>query len=203
MQDNTISTFNHRSCPNPVTRSIANKNRLGYIGRTPSHNRKSDAWFTPEEYIESAKSVMGQIILDPFSSPQANKIVKAKYYFNEDTNGLNQSWAVAKRVSVFMNPPYSAKLIIDCVNKYLNEYKTGHIQSGIILTNNATETRWFQAIIARCNGLCLTHHRISFWNTDHKVVSNNTRGQVFFYFGEQYKKFKTHFKVHGTCIKVR
>ena len=98
---------------------------------------------------------------------------------------------------MFMNPPYSAKLVASCMYKFLHEYRAGHIQSGIILTNNATETRWFQATLDICLGLCLTDHRIGFWNADGKGVSNNTRGQVFFYFGKGYRQFKSHFKAHG------
>ena len=181
----------------------ANKSRLGYIGRIPSHQRKSDSWFTPSEYIESARLALGGIVLDPFSDRDANKIVKADHYFGEEEDGLTQDWNVAPFVSVFMNPPYSAKLVASCMYKFLHEYRAGHIQSGIILTNNATETRWFQATLGVCSGLCLTNYRIGFWNADGKVVSNNTRGQVFFYFGKDYRQFKTPFKVHGTCIKIR
>lgn len=182
---------------------FADKNRLGYIGRKPDAQRNSDSWFTPAKYIESVRSALGGIVLDPFSSEKANQIVMADFYFDDDNDGLTQNWNVAKKTSVFMNPPYSAKLVAQSIKKFLTEYSENNIQSGIILVNNATETKWFQSALSASSAICFTNHRIGFWNNDGKVVSNNTRGQAFFYFGKAYKPFKTNFQQFGTCIKLR
>jgi len=180
----------------------ANVNRLGYVGRKPAAARNSDSWFTPPVYLEAARKTLGSIILDPFSDARANEVVKADHYFDEAADGLSCSWQVARKVSVFMNPPYSARLVASCTAKFLKEHDAGSFQSGIILVNNATETRWFQSLLSSCAGVCFTHHRIGFWNADGKVVSNNTRGQAFFYFGADYRAFDKYFSPHGRCIRV-
>ena len=183
---------------------VANKNtaivkNLGYIGRQPTAKRNSDSWFTPRTYLESAASSLGEITLDPFSDEKANEIVKAKHFFDEKLDGLSQNWKVESSTKAFMNPPYSAGMVKQCCKRFIEAWHQKEIDAGIILVNNATETKWFQQLLSEANAICFTNHRISFWNSDGKVVSNNTRGQAFFYFGNNSKKFEKHFGVHGYC----
>ncbi len=79
-----------------------------------------------------------------------------------------------------MNPPYG-RLCRAAVEKFVYEFGRGHFRAGIVLVNNATETRFFQLLIETTSALCLTNHRISFYNADGKRISGNTRGQAFFY----------------------
>jgi len=182
--------------------STANAKKLGYVGRTPGQKtRDSDSWFTPPEYIASVKEVMGNIDLDPFSSTEANKIIKAGCYLTEDSNALITPWNVKKNTRVFMNPPYSSGLIHKAIQRFLSEYEAGHFQEGIVLVNNATDTRWFRMMVPHAEAVCFTDHRISFWNSDGKRVSGNTRGQCFFYFGKNHLKFAEIFSKHGFILR--
>jgi ParB family chromosome partitioning protein len=178
---------------------IANANKLGYVGRTPLTKRNSDSWFTPPEYLDSAHKVLGGITLDPFSDLKANEIVRAEFFFDEKMDGLTQPWKKSDNTTVFMNPPYSADMVKKCCERFIEAWNQKEIKAGIILVNNATETRWFQHLLSKANSICFTNHRISFWNADGKVVSNNTRGQAFFYFGSVANQFTEHFRAHGFC----
>ena len=176
-------------------------NRLGYIGRTPTEKpRDADSWFTPPEYLDSVRRVMGDIDLDPFTSEKANEIVGARYIFTNDKSAFANPWKLDKNVHVFMNPPYSAGLCGRAINRFIDQYEAKNFAEGIVLVNNATDTRWFGALIKHCDAICFTDHRISFWNTDRKNVSGNTRGQAFFYFGKKRAKFKKVFEQHGFVL---
>jgi phage N-6-adenine-methyltransferase len=184
----------------PAT-SHANASRLGYVGRKPSSkSRDSDSWFTPPEYLDSVRAVMGGIDLDPFTSERANEIVGAKWIFTSEKSAFEHDWKVDRCVRVFMNPPYSAGLCGRSINRFIDQYEEKCFAEGIVLVNNATDTRWFSALVNHCNAICFTNHRISFWNSDRKNVSGNTRGQAFFYFGRKLTKFKRAFKKHGFVL---
>jgi phage N-6-adenine-methyltransferase len=182
----------------------ANKNKLAYIGAKPglasSGKRDSDSWFTPPEYIDSVRTVLGNIDLDPFSSQRANEIVAATKIFTIDNSAFENDWNIVDNAKVFMNPPYSAGLCGRSVNRFVDQYEAKHFMEGIVLANNATDTRWFSALVNHCTAICFTNHRISFWNADRKNVSGNTRGQAFFYFGKRKSKFKKIFEKHGFVV---
>jgi hypothetical protein len=63
----------------------------------------SPEWFTPGDYVEAAREVLGSITLDPASHAEANRIVRARRFFTEEQNGLRRSWG--RRQRVLLNPP--------------------------------------------------------------------------------------------------
>lgn len=178
----------------------ADKDKLGYIGAKPGKTqRDSDAWFTPSYYIELSKMVLGNIDLDPFSSAAANKIVQATRFFDLETNAFKQQW-FKKAGTVFMNPPYSRSLINLSVEVFIDNFRQKYISEAIVLVNNATETKWFQLLLQNTSSACFVSKRISFVSVDGKNISGNTRGQVFFYFGSNCKRFKSVFSNIGTIM---
>ena len=178
----------------------ASKHKLGYVGSKPG-SRDSNAWFTPDVYLNAARSALGgSIDLDPFSSEIANTRVRAKVFFTEQTDAFKQDWSAVKAKTCFMNPPYSASLARDAVLRFVAEYQRGAFAAGIVLVNNATETKWFQLMLREAAAVCFTDHRIAFWNADDKAVSGNTRGQAFLYFGENPGAFAAEFAAHGAVL---
>ena len=179
----------------------ADKKKLGYTGAIPgSITRDSNAWFTPKKYTVLASDVMGQIDLDPFSSAAANESVQANRFFDEDLDAYKQVWFEDKG-TVFMNPPYGRGLMEQSAKVFLDNLANKSISEGIVLVNNATETKWFQSLLIASNAVCFTSSRISFDNNDGKNKSANTRGQAFLYFGDNIEKFREVFGAIGSVLK--
>jgi len=149
--------------------------------------------YTPEIYIESARSVMGSIDLDPASSDKAQEIVKAKKYFTKLDNGLIQKW----EGNIFLNPPYSHPEILQFIEKLLNDLRDG--QQAILLTNNNTDTNFFHKASKRASAVCFTKGRINFYKEDNSKTYP-TNGQVFYYFGNNRKSFIEHFSSFGMIM---
>lgn len=173
---------------------------LGYVGAPVTKlkaGRDSDSWYTPQEYIESARSVLGTIDLDPFSSSLANEIVGAGRYHSEEDSSLDVDWQAN---TVWMNPPYGP-LCGAAIDKFIQQYTTGNFQEGIILVNNSTDTKWFKRLAEHASAWCFTDHRIGFNAPDGKSLGGNTRGQVFIYFGNNIPKFKQVFMEHGLVLQ--
>jgi len=177
-------------------KALSEKDTKGVIAMLHTGDQES---YTPEQYIESAREVMGSIDVDPASNEFANETVKAKTYYTVEDDGLTKEW----NGNVFLNPPYEFPLIKNFVDKLLEEYRAGRTKRAILLTNNNTDTQWFHDA-GRVSGIiCFTRGRINFYKKDGSV-SQPTNGQAFFYFGDEPEKFKASFRQYGwvgTVIK--
>lgn len=150
-----------------------------------SHNSGNNEWYTPSEYIEAARSVMGGIDLDPASSPIANRVVMADKFYTADDNGLDHEWAGR----VWMNPPYSSDLIWQFAAKIRKSYESGDVKEAIVLVNNATETAWFYDMVSAASAIAFTHSRIKYLNEQLEPRGAPLQGQALIYFGKNVKKF--------------
>jgi phage N-6-adenine-methyltransferase len=117
-------------------------------------------WYTPVEYIELARSVMGAIDLDPASTAIAQHTVKAATFHTTADNGLSQEW----RGRIWLNPPYSYPEIEQFVDKLVDEIEAAHVAEAIMLTNNASDTAWFHKAVRVADAMCFTLGRIRFLN---------------------------------------
>jgi hypothetical protein len=186
--------------------SQANKTLLGYIGRQPGTPvRDSDEWYTPACFIDLVRKVMGSITLDPFSSYAANATVQATYYFDPTHSALTHPWRNPRQkrqypqgVNVFMNPPYGTPLLTQAIEALLAACQGGDIAQAIVLVNNATETRWFQALCTVSSAVCFPKQRIAFTAPDGKAIGGNTRGQAFFYLAQSIDMTADFLTVFGT-----
>ena len=72
------------------------------------HNHRAQGtgdneWYTPAEFVEDARRVMGVINLDPASSAKAQETIRADAFFGQHDDGLRHQWSGR----VWLNPPYS------------------------------------------------------------------------------------------------
>jgi DNA N-6-adenine-methyltransferase (Dam) len=145
--------------------------------------------YTPFQYLDAARLVLGSIDLDPASCRDANEIVQAENFFTKKDDGLTKPW----HGRVWLNPPYG-RLPGAFVSKFIDEFAVQRVTAGILLVNaHCTDTEWFQPL---WNGvLCFTDHRINFYGDDDR--SGSTHGSVFAYFGPDEAKFAEVFKQFG------
>lgn len=170
--------------------------RKAELDATPnrvSPNTGEFEWYTPAEYIEAARAVMGAIDLDPASSLRAQETVQALHYFTADDDGLARDWYGR----VWLNPPYSQPLIGNFIDKLGQELTAGHVDQAIMVTNNCTDTEWFHSAVKHANLLCFTRGRIRFTNPDKPAGESPLQGQCFFYHGPDLQAFATTFSAFG------
>ena len=161
------------------------------------HNHRAQGtgqneWYTPAEYVEAVRRVLGVIDLDPASSVAAQARVGAKAFLTADEDGLKQPWAGR----VFLNPPYAQPHIADFVDKLVCDSSDGHVEEAILLTHNYTDTTWFHRAEGAATLLCFTRGRIPFERAD-GLKAQPTQGQTFFYFGDRASRFIKRFDTYG------
>ena len=152
-------------------------------------------WYTPARYIEAARQVLGTIDLDPASSEAAQFTVRAKHFHSAEDDGLKHEW----RGRVWLNPPYHRALMPDFVAKLVDAYDAGEVSAAILLTNNATDTEWFQNAARVAQAICFTNGRVKFVNKEGDF-SAPPQGQAFFYFGPDPVKFAAVFGDIGFVV---
>ena len=168
-----------------IVDKIINKPHIAY-------NSGNNEWYTPSEYIESARVVMGEIALDPASSELANTVVKAKDYFTIETNGIEALW----HGKIWLNPPYSSDLVSKFIDKLVESYDSQDVDEVIVLVNNATETKWFQSLIEIATAVCFTFGRVKYWCPEGNQGAP-LQGQAIVYIGDNPIGFRDEFSKHG------
>lgn len=175
---------------------VAKRNTRERLDRMKAHvanNSGENEWYTPAEFIEAAREVMGSIDCDPATSEFANRTVKATTYFTAETNGLAHAWSG----NVWMNPPYAQPLISNFAEAVTAKFAAGEINQAIVLVNNATETAWFQRMMEEASAICFPKSRIRFVDPAGNPSGAPLQGQALIYFGREPDVFASVFSRFG------
>lgn len=157
----------------------------------------SDEWYTPAEYVEAAREVMGGIDLDPASCEHAQATIQAERFHTKGDDGLAQEW----RGRVWLNPPYSQPAATRFADKLLEEHAAGRVTEAVMVQNAGTDTVWFHRMAAAA-WVCLVKGRINFLREDGSTAGNRY-AQVFFYLGERPERFAEVFGRFGLVGQLR
>lgn len=155
-------------------------------------------WYTPPQYLEAARRVMGGIDLDPASSEKAQELVQAAVYYTKDDNGLERPWSGR----VWMNPPYAKNLIWPFCERLCEFYASEDVTEAIVLVNNATETAAFQRMAELASSICFHAKRIKYLNRDLEPAETPVQGQAFLYFGPNVDAFRDEFYQFGFTVSL-
>ena len=159
---------------------------------------ESNEWFTPAQYADAARELMGEIDVDPASNATANEVIKATMYYDITSNGLDKSWSGR----VWLNPPYgrdnggSNQEVWS--HRLIEQFQSGITKEAVLLVNANTEAKWFQPFYDYL--ICFTNHRIKFYTND-GTPSQPTQGNALIYLGTQQEKFKSLFSQFGTVMR--
>jgi len=160
------------------------------------NNSCENEWYTPPEYIEAARAVMGGVDLDPATSEKAQETVKAKKFYTADDDGLSKAW----KGRVWLNPPYSKDLIGKFCDKLAEGVDAGKVTSAILLVNNATDTAWFHRVASKASAVCFIKGRIAFHDSNGEPKNKPLQGQMAMYFGGEPQAFAKEFCGLGECF---
>ena len=185
---------------NPVIAAV-NASEYEALMRQREHIRNnltsdSEEWYTPSEYIDAAKLVMGGIDIDPATNETAQGIIQAKTFYTKQQDGLQHDWFGR----LWLNPPYG-KQCVAFVSRAINQFEIGNLDEGILLLNsNSSDSSWWQPLWDYT--LCFFNGRINFYSLDGELKNNSTHGTCFVYLGTKHRQeFKDTFGKLGAIVR--
>ncbi len=162
-----------------------------------SNNSGENEWYTPDYILDAVREVLTHIDCDPASSKIANQRVMASHYFTKSDDGLSKTWG--KRC--FINPPYAQPLISKFASAIASKVESKEVSEACVLTNNATETEWFQSILSVSSAGCFVKSRVRFLDPAGNPGAP-LQGQIVLYIGKKPAAFSKSFSAIGRCFHV-
>jgi ParB family chromosome partitioning protein len=177
-------------------------------------------YYTDPKIIEAARSMMGEIELDPASSAKANTVVKALTYYTHHDDTLNRPWFG----TVWLNHPFGRAeeaCTLECrkteknpkhihhsfpyfgnaawINKLIREWQFDNVTEALCITYACTSEKWFQPLLDFPQ--CFLCPRTNYYLPDGTIKKGVTKGSVITYLGPNTKRFLYYFKSFGKCHK--
>lgn len=135
---------------------------------TVKNSSKSSEWYIPKWLDALNKEVLGHIHLDPASSLEANKTIKADKIFTKETDGIKSLWPTTP-CTVYLNPPSGGRgsnsLVKLFWNKLIDYRNKGLLEHCLFMGFNIEQLQTTQL---KCEEsladypLCIPKRRIKF-----------------------------------------
>lgn len=158
---------------------------------------ESSERYSPPDFMQSVRDVLGVIDLDPASIAMANRVVEARRYFDIASDGLKQLWDAE---NVYLNPPYGTE-ITPWVARLISEYQRDAFPQAILLVPARTDTIWFGLL--RVYPRCFVSGRLKFWNDNDPSLKNGAPfPSAAFYLGHEDARFAEVFSSLGDVYQL-
>ncbi len=199
----------------PITKEPVKKGAHQQINQ----NSGNFEYYTPGQFTDAAREVMGGIDLDPASSYIANQRIKAKKIFTKEDSGLMNIW----NGRVWMNHPFSKgekkchknrgrckkqtckdrgyHIDIDLpgntqwIKRIIAEYEKGHVTEAIMICYASTSETWFKPLLSYIQ--CFIAGRVDYYDPEGNQIKGCPKGSVITYLGKNTEKFKKEFLQFG------
>ncbi len=156
-------------------------------------SRNTHEWYTPLHIIELARSLMGDIDLDPASAILPQTWIKADQYYTVAENGLLPAWYGR----IWLNAPFDNTA--QWVDKLINEYAVGNVKEAMLLVNSNAGYMWYENLWCSFPCCCL-RERLRFVNEQGIIDGQAKRAQTIVYFGKQLAQFELLFSPLGRVL---
>lgn len=166
------------------------------------HSKVTPEWYTPAEYVEAARAVMGAIDLDPASCWKANEVVKATEIHDKSDNGLSWLW----HGRVFLNPP--GGLVREFWRTLLAEHMYGDVPEAVWMGYSLQQLQTLQSNneagpVRMAASICYPRKRIAFLDATGTASKRPTHANYIAYLGPSTDTFAIHFSQFGEVRKGR
>jgi hypothetical protein len=161
------------------------------------HSKATPEWYTPVEYVEAARRVMGGIFLDPASCALANLTVKADRFYTKEDDGLTRTWSGR----VFLNPP--GGLVREFWRKLIAETRSGcGVPEAIWVGYSLQQLQTLQTAdmfgpLEMADAICVPRRRIAFIDATGKPSKSPTHANYIAYIGPDADLFRDVFRPLG------
>jgi hypothetical protein len=156
--------------------------------RESNHER-----YTPSELIALVHRTFGQIDLDPASSKEANKVVKAKSFFTKQKDGLKHKW----HGRVFLNPPFDDWPT--WMAKLDQEIKSGRVKQTIVV--GPANISAYRPLLERGGLLFIPDERPKYYDPNSDKLIDPPFGSLICYVGRDHDRFVKVFGASGLVLQ--
>jgi hypothetical protein len=160
--------------------------------------------YTPPEIIAAVKEVLGQIDLDPATTPLVNKtFIRAKQFYTKETNGLNRENPWGGRV--YINPPGGHSQPRAFWERLIIEHTSGNVSAGIFLAftmEHLMQSQHWNYMMLR-QPFCIPEKRLTFYREKNGRLEPREYTEfssVIVYVGKNVKRFTNTFKDIGAVV---
>jgi ParB family chromosome partitioning protein len=173
------------------------KKLRGHDGKTwPAERQEVPAnqeRYTPPEWIEPVHKTLRQIDLDPASCRAANRVVRARRFYTQVEDGLEQEW----QGRLYINPPF--KGFCAWMEKLIEEIDAHRVREAIII--GPANISAFKPLLLRGGLLLIPDSRPKFIDPESGKLIAPPFGTLFGYYGRGQERFIEAFGNRGLVLR--